>query len=455
MKRRMITVSAIGLAVILLIIAGFLIATPRLTPVKNGRVLYKNALKKLPSSYDLKVDKITTIKVGEKAYKETSDIAFFCRDMGTADQRIRLSETIKTGETTISVSETYLQDTVYLSVQDQFFSGVLTSDRAVSRYISATLDESIYEKINGYRSSGKLQIHFTTPTAAESWAMPAGCELLDSSGIAYLDTSDRLSSVTYTIDYRCGIAEIKKEFHISIKPASKKTIAAPEDLSIYTQVDYIDGPALLEKVCGLLLQEQKITTTTEEYMFCGAFGDQRTKTDILKIQNLSPVEASIYTTISKSNTSHGDAPVVTKQYESFTDGAYSVSVNNGPAESNSSITEAYMKEYCQNILLGTLLMPQYMTDIRLTDSEDSFIITYEANETFAQIITEGICNTLYGDPTALSSRASGHTVQKIVNNVELDKGTGLPISASILYHGYYTIDDVSYPLKYEITQTYE
>lgn len=455
MKKRILTVGVIGLAVIILIIAGALIATPRLTPVKNGQAIYEEALKKLPSSYDLEVDKITTIKVGEKTYKETSDIDLFCRDTGTADQRIGLLETIKTGDTTISISETYLQDAVYLSVQDQTFSGVLTADRAASRYISATLDETIYEKINGYRSSGKMQIHFSSPTAPEAWAMPAGGELLDSSGIAYLDSNGGLSSLLYNVNYRYGNAEINKEFQISIEPASEDGITVPEDLGVYTPIDYIDGPVLLEKVCGLLLQEQSITAITEEYMFCGAFGDQRTKTDILKIQSLGPVEASIDTTVSRSNTSHGDAPVVTKQYESFVGGIYSVSANNDPAESNPAITDSYMKEYCQNLLLGTLIMPQYITDIRLTDSEDSFRITYEADEVFAQIITEDICNTLYADPTALTSRASGHTIQKIENIVELDKGTGLPRSASILYHGYYTIDDVSYPLKYEITQTYE
>lgn len=455
MRKRAIAVGAIGLAAILLIIAGILIAEPRLTPVKNGQALYGKALKKLPSSYDLRVDKVTTIKVGDKTYKEISDIGLYCRDMGTADQRIGLTETVKTGDTSITVSETYLQETVYLTVQDQYFSGALGADRAVSRYVSAALDESIYEKIDAYRSSGKIQVHFSSPTAAETWAMPAGGELLDSSGIAYLDSDGGLSSLTYAISYRYGNAEIKKEFHISIEPASEHTITAPEDLSVYTPVDYIDGPVLLEKVCGLLLQEQSITAITDAYMFCGAFGDQRTKTDILKIQSLSPVEASIDTTVSRSNTSHGDAPVITKQHESFTGGVYSVSANNAPAESNPSITDSYMKEYCQNLLLGTLIMPQYITDIRLTESEDCFRITYEADETFAQIITEDICNTLYADPTALTSQASGHTVQKIENIVELDKGTGLPRSASILYHGYYTIDDVSYPLKYEITQTYE
>ena len=455
MKRRILTVATVGLAMVTLMIAGILIAEPRLTPVKNGQAIYEKALKKLSSSYDLRVDKVTTIKVGDKTYKETSDITLLYRDMGTADQRIGLTETVKTGDTSISVSETYLQETVYLTVQDQYFSGALGADRAVLRYVSATLDESIYEKIDAYRSSGKIQIHFSSPTAPEAWAMPAGGELLDSSGIVYLDSNGGLSFLLYNVNYRYGNAEIKKEFQISIEPATEDAVTAPEDLDVYTPVDYIDGPVLLEKVCGLLLQEQSITAITEEYMFCGAFGDQRTKTDILKIQSLGPVEASIDTTISRSNTSHGDAPAVTKQYESFVGGVYSVSANNDPAEPNPAITDSYMKEYCQNLLLGTLIMPQYITDIRLTDSESSFFITYEADELFAQIITEDICNTLYADPTALSSRASGHTIQKIENVVEINKGTGLPRSASILYHGYYTIDDVSYPLKYEITQIYE
>lgn len=455
MKKRIITVSAIALAMILLFVAGFLITYPRLTPIKDGQTRYEKALKNIPSSYDLKVEKATTIIVGEKVYEETSKMELYYRDVGTADQRIGLTETIKTSNTTVSVSETYLQDTVYLSVQDRFFSGALSSERTATRYIPAILDNTIYENVNGYRSKGLIQIHFTSPTAAEIWAMPVGGEMLSSSGITFLDNQGALSSVSYTVSYHYGNAEIRKEFDISIYPASETDITTPEDTTIYRPVDYIDGPVLLEKMCGLLLQEQNITATTEEYMFCGAFGDQRTKTEILEILDIDPLEASIDTTISRSNTSHGSAPVITKQYQSFTNGEYTASINNDPAESNPAITDQYMKEYCQNMLLGTLLLPEYITDIQLSVDDDRFVITYQASSDFADIITEDICNTLYGDPTALSSQATGHTVQEITNTVEIDKATGLPIKTSIIYHGYHTIDEVSYPLKYEIMQTYE
>lgn len=455
MKKRILTVGAIALTMILLIIAGFLITSPRLSPIKDGQARYAQALEQLPSSYDLRVSKNTIITVDEKTYKEASDIKLFYRDMGTENPRIGLTETIKTSDATISVSETYLQETIYLSVQDQCFSGQLPSARASFRYIPAKLDPSIYQDINGYRNKGKIQVHFTAPASAETWAMPAGGEIVNSTGIVYLDSQGKLSSIDYTVSYHYGNAKIEKEFHISVKPASETDITVPEDASIYRPVDYIDGPVLLEKMCGLLLQEQSITATTEEYMFCGAFGDQRTKTAVLQILDLSPVEANIDTTVSKTNTSLSGAPAVTKQYQGFTNGKYSVSINNGPAETDPTISEQYMKEYCQNMLLGTLLLPEYITDIQLTVDDDRFTVTYQASNDFANIITEDICNTLYGDPTALSSRATGHNIQKIENTVEIDKATGLPTRASIIYHGSYTIDEVSYPLKYEITQSYK
>lgn len=425
----------------------------RTISIDNPLERYQKATRTQPVSYSLSIEKETTIQSGENFFWESSNAVFECQSHDS--YRARLAETIKSGATTTNVTETYVDDTLYLTVQEQSFSGNIPENKIKERYIPATiLDASLYRKCTGTEKRGVSKITFSSPIGAERWAIPGDAELLDATGNAYIGTNGKLTQVVYSIRYRHGNMEIAKDYTIDISSGITKEILPPEKPDSYQPVDYIDGPVLLEKMCGLLLQRKSITTQIEESMYCGAFGDLRKKSDSLEIRSFDPMDVAIDTSITQSNTSHADTPTTTRQYQAFTGGAYSITANNGPAETNESITAAYMKEYCQNMLLGTLLLPQYIQNARLTVDADRYSITYEADDAFAEIVAESICNTLYADPTALSSRATSHTVEAISNTIELDKATGLPIRATITYRGTYVIDKVSYPLEYSITQTY-
>ena len=456
MKNRVFIIASITLFFLLTTTLLCSCTSTKSEQIKNPTELYQEALEKLPAAYSLDIIKETTITVGKKSYTESSNIYLVCNQIEPDNTKIQLTETIKSGVATNTVMEICVNNMLYLSIQDCTFSSAISNEVIATRYIpAAALTEGLYSECTSATAMDITKVHFAAPADAEFWAIPSGCQFIDATGNAYINAG-KLESIDYSLSYYYGNALVEKNFTIQINTDSNTEILPPNDLEAYTPIDYIDGPVLLEKMCGLLLQESSISAKSEEYMYCGPFGDQRTKTETVNIHLLSPLDANIDTTITQANTSHCDtASIVTKQYQAFTNGTYSITTDHNPAVEDPSIQESYMREYCQNILLGAILMPDYIKNATLTSRDNYLVINYQATEVFGQIVTEEICNTLYGNPTALSALASNHTVNEVSCTIEIDQYTGLPHKASIIYEGNYIIDEVSYPLEYQLTQIYQ
>ena len=445
----------IGLSLVSIVCAiGYFCISNQTTSIQNARGKYISAVNAIPDSYQLNIKQETTITVADKIYNDViSSTLFYVNDSG--NKTFKVTGTIQSG-LTATATEYYTDGMLYLDIQDQHFSSKISDEELLSRYTPASVfTESLYQTVTGYKSGKQITIEFKDPTAPEIWAVPNNNAFRSAEGVATLNLDGTLKNATYTVSYKYGNADIAKVFHITIKSTGKNKIIIPENTEEYINISYIDGPVLLEKTCGILLQEACIQSTIEEYMYCGIFGDQRHSTTELNIQGLNPADICIHTkTITSNSSQPGSMTSETTVFEQFTNGTYSIVRNGGAAEIDSGVSDAYMREYGQNILLGTLLLQNHIKNVELTQNDSCLVITYDANETLSQIISENICNTLYQDPSALSSKAADHTIIETKCFLELDSTTGLPHRSGIIYKGSYMIDDVTYPLEYEITQTY-
>jgi len=197
-----------------------------------------------------------------------------------------------------------------------------------------------------------------------------------------------------------------------------------------------------------------IQAVCQDSIFCEAFGDKRNQTITLKSIQNTAWSAQVDTTVEIINSSKAGTTTNYTQKEIFEDNAYSISVDGGDPTVNKDIDVNTMRNYCQDLLVSTILLPDYITGATITESEDVYTIELTGNDTFAQLIDAEACATLYNNAQVLSSIAQSYTVEKMQCYLTISKSTGLPISSGLDYLGVHTIESFPYRLQFHADHNY-
>ena len=227
----------------------------------------------------------------------------------------------------------------------------------------------------------------------------------------------------------------------------------PEDPSGYTQIQYLDGPRMLEMACGYLLAADFVTAKYTSDISYQAYGDSLSEEVVINTHSGNTWGARIDTKIALNNTSIGQVVSEATQTERFVDGNYSISINGASAEE--TLTEAQMREICRNQLVGTIMLPEYIQTAKVKETKNSIRITFTAGEDFAKLIRSDICQRLYQEPDLPEQLSQKYKTAQLECYLVLDKESGLPTSAGITYEGIYSKDEIHYKMTSQTHQTYD
>lgn len=358
-------------------------------------------------------------------------------------------------DASIPYSEIYSNGIVYITYSDGYalFSAELTAEDAAARYIpAALLDASIYGDLSAEVSPAGTVITFASPTAAESWAIPADAQMLEASGSAELDQNGALKKMSYTITYQYGPATITKVIESKTR-SDALSVVVPQDVTAYSPLQ--DADAVLTFVNGVIAaaQAESATSTESNIITSTAAMVMRSEGVELQYHNQNgDVSLKADTNISLVNYSTNETDTY-KQEETYLDGKYVMTVDGGVPTSQTGLSDDVFTDYALGILTSNLLDPSYWIDVTTTDLGGLYLYEFTCNEDFGNTVQNNICLTFWDDAAFLNKLASAYTTNSVTSYAAYDKYTGLLTATGYAYSGTHTIGGVDYLLSEQCDQS--
>lgn len=468
-KSRIIAASIIG-GIILVVLAVFPQRDAEPQPAKavssersasqSAEASYQQAAEKITSSgsyrMNISTTKITTL--GKQSFTETSSKVLTCQDLGSPDLQIVLEEFLDYGMHNFSVTEQYIDGTAYVSLDNSHFSSTISAEAYRQRLIPVSMmTPSLYDSVITHQIGDRLLIGFSQPIAVEPWAVFGDVQLQDASGLAALDSEGNLVESLYSLSYTSGSANVVYSVKALIEPNAPVTSPVIEDISQYTNIDLFDVPRLLEQSTGYLLQANAIHAETQEVITCQANNLRREQhTDLTMADRDRDLDITLGIDVDLIDYNQGGTSTKYHQTETYQDGKYTLTVENetSPQPSEGEVTAEKMQLYCQDILVGTIILPEYIKSVSVTELDSTYQLSFSASEDLSEIVCSNACQTLYQDPALLNNLASSYETDKIVSTLVIDKQTGLPVASGIDYSGSHNIEGTSYTLTSTLMQSY-
>lgn len=408
--------------------------------------VYQQALDKLSAfdDYTLNITISKNTSVGKEVFSETRHQVLTYRHLGTKNMQTALEETSAIGSQSTSISEYYADNTGYFIVNGSHFKSDITPQAYIARNIpAAPLDISLYENISAKEYNDEIFIQCSQPTRGESWALPDGGNMTVATGTILLDTTGALAQSTYNLIYTYGPASIEYSVTVDVDTNAVSDIQIPA--GDYIHITYPDASRMLEQACGYLLQSNLLSANVTSSITCQAGGIHRVEAAQLQIDSLSSdFSAVLDTSVRVIDYSRGGETTYYTQKETFLDGQYGIAIDNGTLNSDTEITADAMQTYYQNLLVSSVLLPDYIATATVTDLGSVYLLELTAPEEFAFILSENATQTLYGDPQFLSSLASSLQIGTPECYLAIDKYTGLPTAAGYRCNTEYLIEDFTY-----------
>lgn len=461
MRKRLLVISIALIGAIVLSLVGHFILSDddkTITQIENADTVYLNSITDISAAQDimLSISKTQETTIGNDVFLEASHQTLSYLGLGTEDMRAALNETLTIDDHRVQITEFYANGTGYVTVNDGTFSGTISAGDYQNRFAPAVLlDPSRYYSVTGFDTGENYMIRFEQPASVEPWALYEDMAFMSAEGTAYVSYSGQLTGSIYTLTYQRRNATIRLTVNVDVEALSAITITQPEDTSGYLKIEYLDGPRMLECATGYLLQADHVSAKYSDSIYFQAFGDARTQEITLHTAAGEDWSALVQTQTRLTNDSKVGLDSQLLKTELFKDDTYRSSTNGAELTDNEEITADDMYTYCKNQLIGTVMLPQYITGAQIEETKSTLRITFSASESFAPLISSNVCQTLYQKPELLNDMAQSNTTNTLQCYLELDKITSLPVGSGINYDGTFTVEGVPYALRFQADQIYD
>ena len=430
---------------------------PEAIYIENASQIYDAAVinTKEYSDLDLQIKDIHHITAQDHVYSKEVEQFITYKDMYSPQMTASVEEIQTIGSHSVNAFEIYSDNTIYLDIESSCFRAPSDADTFRNRYAPAIpLNAELYGEITGLDTGSSYIIVFKSPTKAESWIGKDTVNLAETWAVAYVSHSGELEKSVYYVSYSENGVTTRRAITVALE-YSASTFDIPEDTLEYTPISYIDGPKELEIVCGYLLSAKNISAQTNDTIFFEAYGDKRLQQINIQATMENGLTARVDTNRTLENASHTGEISTYKQTQTFENNTYSISENGSDFKEDETVTLDHMRSYYQNLLVSTIMLPQYISDAN--ESIDSGIktITFSIDSVFANQMITNACQTLYQKPDLMDTLESSHRLTKLTAYIQINAVTGVPQASGILYSGTHNINNFDYLLEYTIDQTYK
>lgn len=430
-----------------------ILLTPSERSLKNPEEFYQTLCQQLAlqelSTYEAVIQSVARVQGQE--FTETITLIIQHQNIDGQPSVTIAERNVSMGDFQFSCTERLEGTTLYIDLNGSRFSGELTTQMQYPPELLLTAQN--YSSITGIQQGNEITLEFSGASAAEDWVLAENATIQSASGTLTATKDGKLLQNTYRITYQMGENEVSQT--ITVSPRQEITdLANTFDSSAYTAIANIEAPILLERMSGYLLQAKSINSSYQEYIYCQTFGDQRKRDMQLELRGTDPFEAVLTTNAALLSSSRGESESSMQQKEVFENGKYTRESNGSDPITDESVTAQHFQTHCHDILVGTILLPQFISTTSMEEDEHSITYHFTPTQQLATLLCEEASQNLYQDSTVLSSLASSSATEVLSAYLQIDKNTGLPLSSGIHYTGIYTITELPYRMEYTTDQSY-
>lgn len=423
----------------------------------SASTLYTQAAQPLWDAQNLAIDLTTkkTTTAGTETFELVSKQALILTGIGTDAFTASMIEDLTNNDLYDQYTEYYSSGTLYVNISNAgYFRGDMPEADYLDRFAPVVLlDEKLYASITTENTAAGVTLTFSDPTAAESWALPAGAQFCSASGTAKISDSGELESTTYTVEYQHGNATVTMEISAKVSIYKGAALEAPSALDTYQKLDSIDSIRDYEMAILYILGTETASSTLQQTIVCQAAGYMLSENTQLHYSGLGTDHMSEvqYTATSINGASAAETYT---QTERFQKGVYTYAVGDGKAEPNAQVTWKIMFDYLQGYYESNLPALSYITNITAEDIGGLLFLEMELNEQWGQDTADSTTILLFEDKDFLNNFASAYKTTARTYYMVLDCATGLPVSSGTTFSGVHTIDGSDYILSLDSTQSY-
>lgn len=429
----------------------------------DGLDAYAEAKARLAEEDDVALEVVIEKKVAlrDQDFFSESIQQLSWQDLDSGNPMVSLSERIAFTEPGTAFEENYLtyeelwaEGILYTSFEnDYFFSAELEQDAMAARYLPVILlDESLYGSIGSELQGSDVLVTFSEPSAAESWALPEGAELIDGEAQAVITAEGELKQMLYSCSYSWGPGE----YTISVCSEVLEDVpevVIPENAGEYVVLEYPDALKSYINATGYIYQSSSVQVSTIESITSQAAGVVRNQSVTMDYFNfggdpLTKLETNIYFMDYSTGTEEK-----LKQEETYIDGAYVVTLDDAVPTTYNDIDADVMNEYCRGVMLSYLADPSYWVNATVEDLGDVYLVSYTYDETLGTALQNGICTTFWNDAAFLNNLASAYENKEVSGYLAFEKYTDIPTAAGYYYEGVHTIEGGEYILSLQADQS--
>ena len=415
---------------------------PELTAYREARAAVDSA-----DSLSLRVQTLKTTTVGGETFTTESDQTLEMAGLNTDSFCIRAEEDLTyNDEYDTTYKEVFLGGTFYTTMdRTTSFRSTMTAEEAAARYIPPVLlDAALYGSITQEGST----LTFAAPTAAESWAMPEGAQLLDASGTATIGDTGTLQKMTYSLSYTYGPTEVtlEVESRITIESVTVELPKKADTFVLRTDIDalYLMASGFAPLSCaqnyGIYCIDSTVVEAAGLVQNSSLQVDSYGSGDDLQAK----IEAGIYAMDYSTNRSEEYS-----QEYLFRDGLCTATIDDGKPEEYPNFPSKDFDELCRSQMTLLSVDPEVWQEAIVTDLGSTYIIELTYTEDFAQETKTGICTSMFGDAKVLDNLASSYTTNEMSGYFAVDKYTGLPTAHGYRYEGCHIIDEQQCLISYQ------
>ena len=452
-RKKLFLICACCSALIVLLIAAAMLFAPDERPLKDPISCYQEiaelALANADHAYSVTVE--TNRQVNGQSFHSHAELTVLRRYQDGLPIILAFDKAVTMGAFQYNSFQWLETGTLYLELNGNRFSGTAVAEDICPPLL--LLSGTEYAQADGTEGKTGISIEFRDVESLEHWALPQGAEFQSAYGSLTASKDRILQECSYSITYKQGDQLITQTYTSTPLPLNSVDFSEP-DKSAYQKLSAIEAPLLLEEMSGYLLQATQIASDYSEYIYCQTFGDQRTRDMSLTMSQADPFSATLTTTAALVNSSRSEEVSAVQQEERFQNGMYSKTGGTEPAVQDNSITQEQFQTHCQDILVGTVLLPQFIRDVTIQEDENHLTLTVTPTEDLAGLLCEEAGQSLYQEPGVLSANASSTVTELLSAYLTIDKATGLPAASGIHYKGIYTITELPYRLEYTTDQNY-
>lgn len=395
-----------------------------------------------------------TVTVNGQVYSEKTMSTVDCWGLGTEELLAKASHTVSFGEDDYSFiyKELYHQGKLYHTYNsDKFYEEMTAEDFTQLLTPMQMLTPSVYTLAANEDNS---KITFSDATTAEEWLVPEDVQLLCAEGTATLDTDGSLKSTVYSVSYLIGGTQVDYTYVVTMAQLGRQP-AAPEKPEEYKQVEDLNGIYAMEHAYGYLIQAQQIAMSNRTLTVSAAGAISVIENTTVDAYHQDDTYMGRCQSFVNYNNYSSNENVIQERDEKMIDGKYTVSVDDGRAESNSSVKEETFQDAVVRMSTENIIRLEMVDTVTCTDLGNTLLFEYTGTEEMALSTCEIICQTWFGNATVLEELASKYETNTMTFYIALDRYSLLPTAAGQKYEGTHTIQRQKCPISYQSDQSFD